>query len=289
MIQPEEPFTFEQGRRAGLTKGRLRGAGWRRLGPRTYSSSAIPVDPLLLLKAARLRLPQGAAFSGHTAAWLHGLDVPPTRPIEVTVPHGAGVSARAGLAIRRSDLPNSDVVVRRQLPATSICRTLADLARALPPAEAVAIADMALHAGVLDRESLERFAAAGGRRTAALRRITPLVEPASQSRMESLLRMVLTRAGLPRPQAQAPIYDRAGKWVARVDLFYPDQRLVIEYDGRHHANSLAEDSRRQNLILGAGCTILRYTAADVLGNPGVIPAQVGACLRRHPAGRKRAS
>lgn len=151
------------------------------------------------------------------------------------------------------------------------------------------MADMALHAGLLDRERLEQFAAAGGRRTAALRRIVYRVEAGSESRMESLLRMVLNRAGLPRPQVQAAVYDRAGRWVARVDLFYPAERLVIEYDGKQHAVSLAEDNRRQNLILGAGCTILRYTAADVLGNPGVIAAQVRACLRGHAAGGERAS
>src|SRR2546423_15170782 len=43
------------------------------------------------------RLPPEAAFSGRTAAWLHGLDVLSCSQVEVTVPADARVSHRAGV------------------------------------------------------------------------------------------------------------------------------------------------------------------------------------------------
>jgi len=123
----------------------------------TYTMQRLRVDPLLLLKAARLGVPALAAFSGLTAAWGHGVDVPPCSPIQVTVPQGLGVSARSGLLVSRARLEAGDVVIRRGLRVTSICRTLADFARSMPLAEAVAIADMALHNGLVELDELTAY------------------------------------------------------------------------------------------------------------------------------------
>jgi len=45
-------------------------------------------DPATLrrLRAAMELAPPGAVFSGKTAAWLHGLEIEPCNPIEMTVP-----------------------------------------------------------------------------------------------------------------------------------------------------------------------------------------------------------
>jgi hypothetical protein len=43
-------------------------------------------DTLAMLIRFARRMPAGTAFSGYTAAWLHGLDVAPCNPIEVTIP-----------------------------------------------------------------------------------------------------------------------------------------------------------------------------------------------------------
>ena len=44
--------------------------------------------------------------------------------------------------------------------------------------------------------------------------------------------------------------------LARTDLYYPDQRLALEYDGGSHRESLVEDNRRQNRLLrrASGCS-----------------------------------
>jgi very-short-patch-repair endonuclease len=90
--------------------------------------------------------------------------------------------------------------------------------------------------------------------------------------------MVLVLAGLPRPLAQVSLRDDGGNFLARVDLYYPRARLAIEYDGGTHRDSLAADNRRQNRLLNAGYRLLRFTAGDVLGNPGGVVAQVREAL-----------
>ena len=77
------PFTSAEASDVGVTRGQLRGAGYRRLGSGLYRWVGLKESPQLVLTAVARRLPTGAAFSGCTAAWLHGLDIAPCDPIEV--------------------------------------------------------------------------------------------------------------------------------------------------------------------------------------------------------------
>lgn len=81
--------------------------------------------------------------------------------------------------------------------------------------------------------------------------------------MESRLRMQLVKAKLPLPSVQADLHDPSGNFIGRADLYYPDCRLVIEYDGENHKDRLAPDARRHNALINAGYHVLRFTAADV--------------------------
>ena len=274
------PFTIEQARRAGLQRWHLEGASWRRVGPSTYLWSGLEEQPLHLLEAARRRLPPGVAFSGFTAAWLHGLDVAPCSPIEVTVPEGAGVSARSGMSVRRSDLRKGDVVVLKGMPATSMARTLADLCGRLSLTEAVVITDAALHQRRVRLDQLQSWVKSNRKHhgIARLRRVITLADPAAESPMESRLRMLLVLAGLPRPVCQVSIHDRWGRLAGRPDLYYEQHRLGIEYDGGTHRDAMVDDNRRQNRLLNAGVRLLRFTGADVLGSPDAVLAQVRTML-----------
>ncbi|HEX6348508.1 MAG TPA: DUF559 domain-containing protein [Candidatus Dormibacteraeota bacterium] len=233
-----------------------------------------------LLHAAQLRLPASAAFSGLTAAWLHGLDVDGFAPIELTVPDRAGVSARSGLCVRRAVLPCDEVVEQRGFRTTSMPRTLSDLSGRLSLTEAVVVADLALRrrASTLDELAAHVASHAGRKGNRRLRRVAALAEPRSESQMESRLRILLVAAGLPRAEAQVTLTDEGGRQLGRVDLYYPQRRLAIEYDGGNHRERLVEDNRRQNLIQKAGITILRFTSADVYGAPDLVAALVGSAL-----------
>ena len=97
--------------------------------------------------------------------------------------------------------------------------------------------------------------------------------------METRLRLLLVLAGLPRPGAQVSLRDDFGLFLARPDLYYPDARLAIEYDGATHRESLAADNRRQNRMVDAGYRLLRFTAADVLSTPDSVVTLVRRALQ----------
>src|SRR5262249_52744171 len=120
------PFSVEQAQRHGLSRKQLRGASWRQVARGLYVWAPLGNAPLARLQAAHAGLPAGAAFSGRTAAWLHGLDLEPCRPVEVTAPEGSGIRHRAGVRLRRSALSRADVVLRQRLPTTSPLRTTFD-------------------------------------------------------------------------------------------------------------------------------------------------------------------
>jgi len=273
------PFTLRDARKLGLDYWHLRSGSWPRLGPSTYALSRRSDGPMLKLQAAGCRLPPAGAFSGLAAAWLHGLDVEPCNPIDVTVPKGEGVSGRSGMRVSRSRLGADDVVCVQGIRTTSILRTLEDIGRRMSLVEATVVADMALHSGIVELPTFKSWVSTrrGGRGLVNLRLVADHAEPKSESPMETRLRMLLVLAGLPRPEAQVSIHDRKGRFLGRPDLYYAERRLGLEYDGGVHRDSLAEDNRRQNRLLEEGVRLLRFTAGDLL-HPTVVVAQVRAVL-----------
>jgi len=274
------PFTSAEASGVGVTRAQLRGAGYRPLGSGLYRWVGLKDGPLLILAAVARRLPVGAAFSGRTAAWLHGLDLAPCDPIEVTIPESIGGGRRAGAYVRRAALAGEEIVLRRDLPTTSALRTIVDLCGRDPLTEGVVAADMALHARLVAVADLRTHAAEHPRAKgiARLRRVVDLAEPKADSAMETRLRMLLVLAGLPTPEVQVPIKDDQGRFLGRPDLFYRHQRLAIEYDGGNHRDRLVDDNRRQNGLVGAGFRLLRFTAADVYRTPDRVVAQVRHAL-----------
>lgn len=270
------PFSLKDAQLSGLERWHLEGASWKRLGPATYVWSGLAETPFRRLEAVRRRMPSCAVFSGLTAAWLHGIDVEPCDPIEMTVPEDNGVTARVGVAIRRAAFRDGDVTTLHGMPATSIVRTIGEVCARLNLTEAVVVADMALHLRRVRVAQLASWAKShvGHRGVSTLKRAIELAEPAAESPMETRLRMLLVLNRLPRPRAQVSIHDSSGQFVGRPDLYYPDHRLGIEYDGGVHRDTLAEDNRRQNRLLDAGVRLLRFTASDVLRNPDAVVRQV---------------
>jgi very-short-patch-repair endonuclease len=139
---------------------------------------------------------------------------------------------------------------------------------------------MALHKRLLKSDDLRSWVCAHPRYPGIrrLRRTIDLAEPATESVMETRLRLILELAGLPRPRAQVSLHDKAGRFVGRPDFYYPLARLALEYDGAHHRENLAGDNRRQNRLVEAGYRLLRFTAADVFTAPDSIVALVRRAL-----------
>src|SRR5215472_11734953 len=123
-----------------------------------------------------------------------------------------GRMPRPGLHIRHAQLDDADTCERHGAPVTSPVRTAFDLARHLPLAEAVAAVDMALHQRLLDLAALEQYVLDRPcwQGVIQARRVAELAEPATESWMESVLRMTLIGGGLPRPRVQATLVSSAG-------------------------------------------------------------------------------
>jgi hypothetical protein len=157
------PFSTAEAREAGLQRWHLKGNTWRRLTQGMYVLAEAE-STISTLVAISKRFPRSAAVSGLTATWLHGIDVRPCDPIEITVPSHLGIYRPVGIRVRRSLLPDEHVARLHGLRVTSMARTVADISARLSLTEAVVIADAALHGRYITLEKLTEWAAANSRR-----------------------------------------------------------------------------------------------------------------------------
>lgn len=278
------PFTLEEGLAAGLTPSALSRRPWIRIGSRLYSLESARRDPWQVLFALDELLPSDAVVGGPTAAWMHSLDFTATDPAEVVTPPGSGLRSRLGLRVRRCELPASDITLIRDLRGTTIHRTLRDLCLRLPPVEGLVALDMAISLRRTSATALRSYveSAKGLPGTRRMRSLVALAAPA-ESPMETRLRWLLLERGLPAPWVQVDLCDRDGVFVGRADLYYPEARLVIEFDGGIHRDKLVDDDQPQNALVGAGYVVLRFTSVDVYQRPLAVEALVREAIGRKVA------
>jgi very-short-patch-repair endonuclease len=133
--------------------------------------------------------------------------------------------------------------------------------------------DNALRRQLVTIEELQRTSARlatkgrpGGRRFRDAVEARSTVSAVPESVPERLLADMLVRQGLPAPEHQYVVRDQSGGFVARVDLAYPEWRVVIEYDSvEHHTGTTAHirDSIRRDAIGDLGYAVLTATSADL--------------------------
>jgi hypothetical protein len=194
----------------------------------------------LVSAAAALALPAGAA-SHMSAAVLAGLPVlsVPERACVTVAPRYTGDAHGAHLhrAEFRRDGHLCDSWPRR----TSVARTVADVARERGLAAGLVAADAALHRRLLSGAELRDVIAdcakwPGIRRARA---VAALADELSESPLESVSRLEISRLDLPMPTLQAEIYDLDGRFLGRSDFLWEEAGLVGEADG---AGKYAGDS-----------------------------------------------
>ena len=120
------------------------------------------------------------------------------------------------------------------------------------------------------------------RRRQAVERLRDGAASPAEWRLQRLLRA----AGITGWRAGESLAGHVGV-AASADIFFPDVRLVIEVDGRrfHGDDRFQADRTRQNLLVAAGCTVLRYTWDDIVHRPTAVVAQIRthlATLRARP-------
>ncbi len=272
-------------RRAGLTRRglerRVRRGELRPLTPHLFTDVPQPA-PDEALRCAAVAL--DAVVSHTAAALLWGVELVTTPDQDtLTVQRNRSALRRDGVRVHRADLAPTDWVLRDGLRVTTELRTVLDLARSLPMAEAVATADSALRSSLVTIEELRAALVAlpGGRGRTQVARVVALVDPRSGSVLESLLRVLLAAHGLRPPTSQYLVRARDGGRIGRVDFAWPEQRLVVEVDGfAFHADrrSYRADRRRGNALVQAGWSVLRFSWEDVVQHPEYVVQCVRAVL-----------
>ena len=155
--------------------------------------------------------------------------------VHVTYP---GVRAQtAGIAAHRRK--RAQVVVRRAgIPVTSPLQTFFDLAHVLDLVDLVVLGDSLVRRKRFTPQQLRDFVdSRGGPHIRRARRAATLVRRGVDSAMETRVRLLIVFAGLPEPEIDHRVHDEDGNLLRRYDLSYLSFRLIIEYDGRQHADS----------------------------------------------------
>ena len=97
------------------------------------------------------------------------------------------------------------------------------------------------------------------------------------------MRCHLVIAGLPRPMCNLDIVVE-GEWLARADLAWPEQRVIVEYDGQGHLNEARRrtDAVRRNLLQDRGWLVIVLTARDLAHPEEFIRLVRSALMSRSP-------
>lgn len=293
-------FTIADARRHGYSPWqitRLRRSGeWVALHRGTFCTramhSAATENPGLLhgLRAqARLRALDRAAWISHcSAAYLHGLVLPPKEPRKVSLTAEVG-SARssASLEIQLGAVPPSHRSRLAGLSVTSAARTVADLARHLRPADAVAAGDSALRRGVTSREEILAVLddCASWRGVIAARRSVERMDGRRETWLESASMLLIVEHGLPEPTPQVWIAYGGDEPFARVDFLWNPPGVIGEADGAvKYATGdsavLLAEKRRQERLEYLGFVVVRWDTQDVIRHPWHTAHRIQAALDR---------
>ncbi|KGH47742.1 hypothetical protein IN07_05585 [Modestobacter caceresii] len=277
-------FTTATARSAGLTRAALRGSSYVRLAHGLVVRLDDALDERERLALLATVLPPDAAFSHQTAAALLGAQLaPPPHPHVALTPRRV-LPQHAGLVVHGRRLAAEDVVLDRGLRGTSGAQTFLDVAAVLPPQELVAVGDALLRAGHLDAARLGARLGRADRVRGVVRARTcaPLLSPLAQSRPESVMRYWLLASELPDPEPQVPVTDRWGREVAHGDLGYREWKLLLEYEGRQHADTeqFGRDVDRYSLMAADGWLVLRFARSHLLRPQVVVDRTRRALLSR---------
>jgi very-short-patch-repair endonuclease len=270
--------------RAGITRKKLRHRDVVRLSRDTYVPRTLLHELPVRIAAVLLTAPASAVVSHATAAALWGLAIPlqpDDMKVHLTVPTGSAVRGRADRAVHRSPLTDVEVTERLGVRLTTPERTWRDLAAVLAPPALLAVTDQLLGFWCTTQELQSQLELRPtGRGSARARAVLPLGDRRAGSPMESVLRWLLHAAGVPAPDLQHAIGTPAA--VFHADLAWPDRKVMVEFDGDVHRDRrvFVEDLRRQNALVAAGWTVLRFSSADVLGRPDEVVAQILRALGR---------
>lgn len=223
----------------------------------------------------------GEAFSHATALALVGAPLPRgDRRIHVTITNGENRMRRPGVVGHRAtQLP---VTSHLGLPIVAPAQAWAQLARMLGHDDLVAVGDYLVTPdrhrrtpAIASIDALKTAIPPRARGAARARRALADVRVGAESRMETLLRLLLMRAGLPEPRLNPPV--QAGPRTLHPDLFYPQWKLILEYEGDQHRTDPRQwrrDISRREAFQASGYRVMQVHSYDILAEPEAFLARV---------------
>jgi len=281
-------FNTRHLRELGVSKAtreqRLGAGRWEHVADSVYRMSGAPPTWRSELLAACWAGGDRALASHRSAAALWELPGGSRDFAEILAPRWRRTRTPGILVHETKLMTSDDIDVVDAIPVTTIERTIFDLARRNTYSGVDILIDSALRRGLTTLARLdaacERLATRGRPgaerfRTVVGGRIDEAGIP--ESPPERLLARDLVAQGLPQPTMQFEVRTPDGRFVARVDLAYPEERLAIEYDSfEHHTGrfALVRDSDRRNRLLAVGWTTLTATNADVRNQSSTLAEHV---------------
>jgi hypothetical protein len=229
-----QPFIGTDALASGvLTRYELR-RYYRAIMPNVYLDKR--VQPLLQQRTVAAWLWSGseAVVSGLAASALHGAKwIDDDSPVELI---WRNARVPAGVVTRADSIRDAEIQRLDGLRVTTPERTAFDIARRGRLDDAVARLDALARATDFKVPTVEDLAARH-RHTRGLRQlesVLSLVDAGAESPKETWLRLLVIRAGYPRPCTQIPVLSPGGNRWYYLDMGWKDFMLALEYDGDHH-------------------------------------------------------
>lgn len=295
------PVRVGRGHLRGPSRNEVRGPRWRRTSRGFYVPAATPRTPEQRVVEAAVLCPDVAGVTGWAALrwwgapWFDGTADGGRRELPVTIATCyPDIRSQPGIHVRQERLRPAEVVDVAGIPVTTAPRSvLYEMRYAASLTAAVVAAEMAMFSDLVTTDELVEHARllSGWTGIPRAREALALVCESSWSPMETRLRLLWeVRAGLPRPLANTPVFDRAGHHVATPDLLDVDAGLAVEYDGALHLArpQRLTDLHRERRMRAVGLEIVTVVADD-LTRPDALAAELRrsrrTALLRQPADR----
>jgi hypothetical protein len=240
-----------------------------------------PLTALTRARAAWLWSGGNATLTGISAAAVHGVKwLDPGEPAELC---RRNRHAPPGIVIHTYDLDTREVCFRSGIRITTPERTAYDIGRSTTASRSIPILDALANATDLKIADVVAIADAnsGSRGVRRLRTALKLVDAGAESPQETRVRLLLVKAGLPRPETQIEFLDEFGVCRIRVDMGWRAWRVAVEYDGIQHWSDRHQrswDIDRIAILEAMGWAVVRVSA-EMLSRPDVIIHRVRHKLR----------
>jgi hypothetical protein len=220
---------------------------------------------VLRAKACWLRSRRRGVLAGFSASALHGSKwIDPALPAAII---DTNRRPTPGVRVWEAHIEADEIAVVDHMRLTTPARTALDLAGRHPTDVAVASIDALVQATDLKMADVELLVDRyrGRRGMKAARVALELVDGGAQSPKETWLRLLLVRAGFPRPQTQIAVRNEWGWAEAYLDMGWEDLKVAVEYDGDQHRSSryqYVKDIRRLEMLGRYGWIVVRVIAED---------------------------